>query len=264
MSTSPTKVNIESPSKISENQSENWQVPTPDISHIITEYNTPVDNLIYEKQQRLLTSALYSSFQTDTPFLATANVGLFYGLKQPPLLPDILLSLEVEVPEDWSQKKNRSYFVWEFGKSPEVAIEIVSNKIGNELGSKLEDYARARVAYYVVFDPLHQLGEPILRIYHLQGKNYLLLDNLFLSQVGLGLTIWSGKFEGKEYNWLRWCDKSGRILLTGDEQLQKEWQRAEQERQRAEQERQRAEQERGRAERLAEILRERGINPDEL
>ncbi|MDJ0519228.1 MAG: hypothetical protein QNJ74_24210 [Trichodesmium sp. MO_231.B1] len=55
----------------------------------------------------------------------------FHGLKQQPLVPDILLSLEVEVPEDWSQKKNLSYFVWEFGKSPEVAIEIVSNKIGN-------------------------------------------------------------------------------------------------------------------------------------
>ncbi len=90
-----------------------------------------MNNLISEKQQRLLTSILYSSFQTDTPFLATANVGLFHGLKQPPLVPDILLSLEVEIPEDWSQKKNLSYFVWEFGKSPEVAIEIVSNKIGN-------------------------------------------------------------------------------------------------------------------------------------
>ncbi|WP_287243290.1 MULTISPECIES: hypothetical protein [unclassified Okeania] len=78
-----------------------------------------------------------------------------------------------------------------------------------------------------------------------------------MSQVGLGLTIWHGIFEGKEYDWLRWCDDSANILLTGDE-------RAEQEKQRAEQEKQRAEQEKQRADRLAEILRERGINPDEI
>ncbi|MGB3511912.1 MAG: Uma2 family endonuclease [Microcoleaceae cyanobacterium] len=243
MSTSPTKINLESPPKIPENKNDNWEVPTPDISHIITEDDTPVNNLISEKQQRLLISTLYSSFQTDLPFLATANVGLFYGIKQPPLVPDILLSLEVEVPEDWSQKQNRSYFVWEFGKSPEVVIEIVSNKIGNELGSKFQNYARAGVAYYVVFDPLQQFGETILRTYNLLGKDYTPLDNFFLSQVRLGLTIWPGIFEGKEYNWLRWCDESGRILLTGDE---------------------RAEKERQRAERLAELLRERGIDPDRV
>ncbi|NES07622.1 MAG: hypothetical protein F6K22_35475 [Okeania sp. SIO2F4] len=64
-----------------------------------------------------------------------------------------------------------------------------------------------------------------------------------MSQVGLGLIIWHGIFEGKEYDWLRWCDELGNILLTGDE---------------------RAEQEKQRADRLAELLRERGINPDEV
>nr|WP_326520778.1 hypothetical protein [Leptothoe spongobia] len=34
----------------------------------------------------------------------------------------------------------------------------MSNKVGNELGSKLQDYARLGVTYYVVFDPLQQLG----------------------------------------------------------------------------------------------------------
>ncbi len=78
----------------------------------------------------------------------------------------------------------------------------------------------------------------------------MVLDSLFLPQVGLGLTIWYGVFEGKKYDWLRWYDELGNILLTGDE--------------RAENERIRAEQEKQRADRLAEIIRERGINPDEL
>lgn len=176
------------------------------------------------------------------PFLATANVGLFYAIKQPPLVPDVLLSLEVTVPEDWSQKQNPSYFVWQFGKPPEVAIEIVSNTVGNELDSKLRDYARAGVAYYVVFDPLQLLGDPVLRVHELQGSRYRLLDNYWMEQIDLGLTLWEGTFEGKHYTWLRWCDGNGNLLLTGDE---------------------RAEQERQRAERLAELLRARGIDPDE-
>ncbi|MGB3510416.1 MAG: Uma2 family endonuclease [Microcoleaceae cyanobacterium] len=250
MSTSQTETNIESSPKTFENEPEDFEFITPDISDVITEDDTPVDNLITEKQQRLLTTTLYSSFSTDLPFLAIANVGLFYGDKIPPLVPDILLSLRVKVAEDWSEKKNRAYFVFSFGKPPEVAIEIVSNKIGNELGSKLQDYAFAAVGYYVVFDPLKQLGETVLRVYQLQVNSYVELENLFLPKVGLGLTIWHGIFEGKEYDWLRWCDESGNILLTGDE--------------RAEQEKQRAEQEKQRADRLAEILRERGINPDEV
>jgi Uma2 family endonuclease len=41
----------------------------------------------------------------------------------------------------------------DFGKAPEVAVEIVSNKVGHELTSKLRDYARIGVDYYVVYAP---------------------------------------------------------------------------------------------------------------
>ena len=84
-----------------------------------------------------------------------------------------------------------------------------------------------------------------------------------MEQIQLGLTFWEGAFEGKVYNWLRWCDRAGNLLLTGDERAEQERERAERERQRAEREHQRAEQERQRAERLAELLRERGIDPEE-
>ena len=119
----------------------------------------------------------------------------------------------------------------------------MSNKIGNELGSKIKNYASAGVGYYVVFDPLKELGETLLRVYELRNNIYVDNGNFFLSQIGLGLTIWHGIFEGKKYDWLRWCDESGNILLTGNEL---------------------AEQEKQRADRLLEILRERGINPDEV
>ena len=36
--------------------------PAPDTSHLITEDDTPVDNFLSEKNQRLLTEPLYSSW----------------------------------------------------------------------------------------------------------------------------------------------------------------------------------------------------------
>lgn len=86
-----------------------------DISHLVTEDETSVDNFQSEKQQRLLVEPLHSSWLSGVPFIASANVGLFYALKQDPIVPDAMLSLGLEMPTDWSQKQNRSYFVWEFG-----------------------------------------------------------------------------------------------------------------------------------------------------
>jgi Uma2 family endonuclease len=37
--------------------------------------------------------------------------------------------------------------VWEFGKAPELALEIVSNREGDELGRKRYLYARIEVLY---------------------------------------------------------------------------------------------------------------------
>jgi Uma2 family endonuclease len=57
------------------------------------------------------------------------------------------VSLDVQVAEDWYAKRQRSYFVWEFGKAPELALEIVSNREGDELGRKRYLYARIEVLY---------------------------------------------------------------------------------------------------------------------
>ncbi|NEP02433.1 MAG: Uma2 family endonuclease [Symploca sp. SIO2E9] len=249
----------------------------PDANQLVTEDNIPVDNFASEKQQRLLVSCLYSNLKQQ-PFLAAANVGIYPTASKPPIVPDVFLSLDVEVPENWWEKQHRCYLVWNFGKPPEIVIEIVSNQIGNELREKLNRYEQMRVSYYIVYDPNQQLGEQPLLIYELRGRRYIKLQEQWLEQVGLGLTLWQGKFEERRDIWLRWCDQEGALLLTGDEQAEQERQRAEQERQRAEQERQRAEQERQRAEqerqraeqerqqreRLEEFLRSQGINPNQL
>ena len=223
----------------------------PNIDHIVTEDDTPVDNMFSEKQQRLLTEPLYSSWPgpgEGRPFVAAANVGVFAAVYQPPLVPDMFLSLDVQAPQDLWPKAHRSYFLWEYGKPPDVVIEIVSNRKGQEAGSKLREYARIGAIYYVIFDPDEQLQAKILRLYALREGKYVPLKGQWLPEVGLGLTLWQGVFEGVEATWLRWCDHDGNVIATGAE--------------RAEQERGRAEQERERAERLAARLRELGIDPE--
>lgn len=235
----------------------------PDANSLVTEDDTPVDNFASAKQQRLLVGSLYSSWQ-ESAFLAEANVGIYHTDGQPAIVPDVFLSFNVQVPENWWDKQNRSYLVWRFGKPPEVVIEIVSNKVGDELGNKLKIYEHMRVSYYIVYDPTHQLGRQVLRVHELRGMRYSETSETWLEQVGLGLTLWEGEFEGRQDIWLRWCYQDGSVLLTGDERAQQERLEKEQQQQRAEQAEHRAEQAEHRAQLLAEQLRALGIDPDTL
>ncbi|MFN7946819.1 MAG: Uma2 family endonuclease [Blastocatellia bacterium] len=253
----------------------------PEVYGLITEDDEPVDNLPSEKQQRLLTEPLYSSWAgpgAGRTFLAAANVGVFYLLRAPAIVPDVFLSLDVEVPGDWWQKEHRSYFLWEFGKPPDVAIEIVSNTEGHEDGEKKKKYARMKVSYYVIYDPQRQVMPDALTVYRLNGFEYERQTEAQFPELRLGLTLWEGAYEGKHESWLRWADEHGEIILTGKERAEQERERAEQERERARQERERADrerqradeterllaQERERAARLAELLREMGKDPDQI
>lgn len=162
--------------------------------------------------------------------------------------------------------------MWEFGKLPEVCIEIVSNQEGDELMlsnksrqkgktiAKKELYAQIAVRYYVVFDPLRQIqganemDGALLRVWSISPDGYPELtsphgireigQSVWLNAVGIGLTLWEGQFEEEVTRlWLRWCDREGRVIPTGAEGQEFERQRAE---------------------RLAERLRALGINPDEV
>ena len=179
----------------------------------------PVDNVLSEKQMRLLTEPLYSSWKPDFPFVAFANVGLFYGVDLPPLVPDVLLSINVRLPENLRPKINRSYFVWKYGKPPEVVVEVVSNKTGGEDTKKLQLYADVRVSNYIIFDPEHYLGDETLRVYRLQG-NRMVIDPtrpVRMPDVGLGMTLWPGRFEETDAEWLRWTDAEGNLIASGRE-----------------------------------------------
>ncbi len=250
----------------------------PAVDHLVTEDDTPVDNIYSEKQQRLLTRPLYGSWSPpgDNSFVALTNVGMFFSVDKPPLVPDFLLSLGVRFPDDIFQKKNRSYFIWKYGKQPDVALEVVSNTEGRELDHKKHQYAQIGIPLYVVWDPYQFITDVPLQVFFLRFRTYEITQQRWFPEIGLGLTVWHGAFETMEDDWLRWCDEQGVLIPLGDERADQEAQRARQEQRRAEEqqrraeeqqrradhEHQRAEQERERAERLAAQLRDLGVEPN--
>jgi hypothetical protein len=178
---------------------------------VMTEDDTPVDNWSSEKHQRLLTQTLYQhkdELSFSWPFLVAANVGIFTDWHKPPIVPDVFLSLGVDVPR--------------FGKPPELVIEIVSNTVGQEDSKKMLDYAQLGVLYYVIYDPDEALSPNVLRAYQLQGHGYRELKHTWFAKLGLGLRLWEGWFEGHHETWLRWCDQKGQVFFTGSEQAEEE------------------------------------------
>jgi len=146
---------------------------------------------------------------------------LFGSVDEPAVVPDIMVSLDVTLPEDCRPKAQR--------------------------------YARLGVRYYVIFDPERWLGDRVLRGYVLHGLSYVeLLDLSWLEELGMGLVTWQGRFEDMDGLWLRPCGPD-KTLLPLPAEL------AETAQAQAEEERARAEQERARAERLLARLRELGV-----
>lgn len=234
-----------------------------DTSSLITEDGAPVDNIYSEKQMRLLTEPLYNTWGGPPPdelgaprsFVAFADVGVFATLRDPPIVPDVLVSVDVSLPEEFRMSEHRSYFVWEFGKVPDVVIEVVSNREGEELDDKKRRYAKLRVPHYVVWDPDTILGERRLHAFQLHGHIYRRSDACFVDALGLGLAVWRGRYENVSYDWLRWVDAKGVPLPTGAEATGVE-------RLRVEEADAKAKEADAKAERLAARLRALGVDPD--
>ena len=108
-----------------------------------------------------------------------------------------------------------------------------------------------------------------VEMYHLEDNRYQRMSvnergRYPIPQLRVELGIWQGEYDEMNLPWLRWWDSEGNLLLIGEERAQQESLRAERERLRAGEEHLRAEEEKQRADRLAEKLREMGINPDEV
>jgi hypothetical protein len=258
----------------------------PDLSGLVTEDDEPVDNLFSERQRPLLVVPLHETWEgpppredgAARPFLAASDVGVFNTPHEPAIAPDAFLAVDVRLPDDLGRPDGKSYFVWLYGKPPDVVIEIVGNRKGGELDRKLRRYEWMGVPYYVVFDRYHFLGTRRIHAFELRGGAYEAVGEPRFERLGLALAEWSGDYMGHHDDWLRWHRLDGSVVSTAAElhtvarqraeaehqRAEKEHEHAQEERQRAEEERQRAEEERQRADRLAARLRALGIDPDEV
>ncbi|MDX2031664.1 MAG: Uma2 family endonuclease, partial [Blastocatellia bacterium] len=159
--------------------------------------------------------------------------------------------------EDWIEREQKSYFLWEFGKLPEVVIEIVSDREGDEDGEKRKKYAWLRVAYYAIYDPMGKVMEEPLTVYRLHDFEYERLPAADFPSLGLGLALWEGEFEGHHATWLRWVDARGELIPTGGEQAAQEKARAAQARTRAEEAEEALRQAKEELTRMEALLREK-------
>ena len=179
-----------------------------------------------------------------------------------------------------------SYVMWQEGVRPIVAIEFLSPSTRDEdLGlrkrkgkqpSKWEVYEQILgISYYFVFDGYTDE----LQAFQLEGDRYtkitLTEPRVWLPTLELGLGLWQGEYRGKNRQWLRWYDTQGKWIPTEAQKERREKELAQQERDRERQEKELAQRERDRerqekelaqqrAERLAERLRQAGIDPEQI
>jgi Uma2 family endonuclease len=203
---------------------------------------TPVDNELQELIPGLLKAILLMLWEERMDWLFAIDMGLYIDPDQPPIVPDAFLSLGVE--RCYDEELRPSYVLWDEQIVPSLAIEIVSPTYRNEYTTKLERYAAIGVLYYVIYASRRR-RKPKLEVYQLQSSR-----PVWMPEIGLGIGYERGNYAGVTREWLYWYDEAGRRYPTPNERAQQESQRAVI-----------AEQ---RAARLAQRLRELGVDPDAL
>jgi Uma2 family endonuclease len=162
----------------------------------------------------------------------------------------------VGVPRLYGERDMRmSFVVWDEGVSPAVIVELLSEGTDKEdLGLTESQPGKAptkwhvyeqilKVPNYLVYDRYNE----ILRAYRLTQGEYQAIDindeRIWMPELNAGLSLWQGEYQGITRKWLRWVDKRGDWIPTPEEN----WVKAE-----------------TKAARLAQRLRELGIDPDEV
>jgi Uma2 family endonuclease len=216
----------------------------------------PVDNIT----QPLLATALSDSLQVAGYLPANALTPTNYGIcatvngKVVVKAPDWAFIPDIRVPR---LEVERSYTPQLQGDIPTLVMEFLSETEGGEYSSKPTHppgkwffYEQVlQVPNYVIFEP----ASGTLEVYRLDDTGRYQLEQLnsagryWVREMNLFLGVWQGSRENRTGYWLRWWDEAETLLLWGFELAQ--------------QERQRADIQQQRAERLAEQLRQAGIEP---
>jgi Uma2 family endonuclease len=231
-------------------------VPLPTQDDLPCDDGMPMETLRHNFQLSLLIDALHSWLAARDNGFAGGNMFLYYSLEQvrhnPFVGPDFFVALNVPKGE------RKSWVVWQEGKGPDVVVELLSESTARyDKTAKKSIYAsQVRTPEYYWYDPFDAKD---FAGFILSNGDYRPLPvnaqgRIHSPALNLELGPWSGAYRDVTADWLRWFTPQGELLPTEAEAAQ----------QHAEAAQQRAEAAQLRAERLAERLRQLGIEPDLL
>lgn len=234
----------------------------PDHTQLPETDGTFVKNFQEHPQSLLLTDAILpvlGSLHPDGRYAIGQDCGIYWRLTDPPErgaeAPDWFYV--PHVPPLLNGQRRRSYVLWQEIVAPLIVIEFVSGDGSEERdqtsplagdGTKAGKFWVYEQAIRVPFYAIYEVEKASVEVYELLGNRYQrCLPNprghYSIPPMGVELGIWEGQYINQTLPWLRWWDDQGNLLLNGNE---------------------RAEQEKLRADRLAEKLRQLGVDPDTL
>jgi Uma2 family endonuclease len=194
-------------------------------------------------------ATLKRHYQDDENVYVHGNMLLYYVKGDPTrhVSPDVMFTRGI------AKKERRIYQLWIEKRAPQVVIEITSSSTrSNDQTDKLELYRDTLgIKEYFLFDPFGDYLKPRLKGYRLRAGIYREIkaseeERLQSKQLGLELSVVDDR--------LRFFDPISGLFLVTPEELERE---------RANLAEDRASLAEERADRLARMLRELGVDPDQ-
>lgn len=227
------------------------------------------DDFHYYQPQLLRETFCPADYPQERCYLGT-DINLYYDVNhtQWHKRPDWFAVLGVD-PLYQQQQLRLSYVIWQEQIVPYIVVELLSPGTEKEdTGHRLHEINQPptkwmvyeqilKVPYYVLYSRYSNEFQVFGRVSGTYQKLLLSDQRLWLPDVGIGLGVWSGDYEGINGNWLRWYSQDGQWIPCHREAIVVATERANQALQLAS-----AAQ--CRAEKLAAKLRALGIDPDAL
>ncbi len=222
--------------------------PFPDHTQLPESDGTFVKNFQEHPQSLILTDSIAPVLQQlhpDKQYCIGQDCGIYWRETNPPEkgaeAPDWFYV--PGVPPVLEGKIRRSYVLWREYVPPLIALEFASGDGSEERDrtplsalpegatqkpGKFWVYERIiRIPYYAIFE----INTSNLEVYHLLDFSYQRLEPndrgyYPISPLGVELGLWQGRFlNHPERCWLRWWDRQGNLLLTGQELAEQERQK---------------------------------------
>ncbi|MGK7931900.1 MAG: Uma2 family endonuclease [Microcystaceae cyanobacterium] len=223
----------DTPTHLSPNLPDHTQLPDED-GKFVKNYQEP-------PQGDLLTHCITPILQQRHPdgnYCIGRDCGIYWRLPDPPESPD----KGAEAP-DWFYVPNvsptingevrRSFVLWKETAIPLIALEFVSGNGSEErdqtpIKGKFWVYERA---IQIPFYGIYEVKKAKVEVYQLINGRYQNMTpnkrgHYPIELLNLELGIWQGEYQNQSFPWLRWWDSDGNLLLTPQEQMEREKQRA--------------------------------------